>query len=194
MENARKKPRSAWIAMVCLIAAAVCAILCVTLKILEHSGLYLCRHGNLYGTALLLGMILAIAGIFALLWAVSRRVWVALMFWLLLSPIFFYLLVLCVFAWGSSAGWKYHTLTSDDGRHQIVAEEKPGFLQGPGYVAIYEKTSFCTMEKLGDFVTDDGYLPFTLGTASVTWLEDGVQLHGFHVYGEHSFRFYYGAP
>jgi len=92
MEEERKISPAVGSAVVILTSAAICATLCVKLKILEHFGLYLCRHGNIYGTALLLGMILAIAGIFALLWAVSRRVWVALMFWLLLSPLFFCLL------------------------------------------------------------------------------------------------------
>ena len=68
-----------------------------------------------------------------------------------------------------------HEYTSDDGNHVIVVDEKSFLLAGGG--TIYEKTSFCTMEKVGEYGTDDGFRPFTSKAFYFVWNEEDFELH-----------------
>ena len=70
---------------------------------------------------------------------------------------------------------KYFEYTSDDKNHQIVVNEC-SFLLG-GWGDIYEKTSFCTMKKVGDYTTDDGFCPFTNSAFFFVWNENDFELH-----------------
>lgn len=69
----------------------------------------------------------------------------------------------------------YFEYTSDDKTHEIVVNEC-SFLLG-GWGEIYEKTSFCTMKQVGEYTTDDGYMPFTQGAFYFVWNENDFELH-----------------
>lgn len=70
---------------------------------------------------------------------------------------------------------KYYEYTSDDKSHHIVVNEWSWLLAGGG--RIYEKTSFCTMKKVGDYSTDDGFRPLSEDTFYFVWNEDNFELH-----------------
>ncbi len=72
----------------------------------------------------------------------------------------------------------YYEFTSDDQQHTIIVEEE-SWLHSMG-CNFYEKTSFCTMEKVGD--SKKHKLPYPLKTEDVSfvWKEDGFEFH----YGE----------
>ena len=76
-----------------------------------------------------------------------------------------------------SPSGRYYNFRSDDGKHEIVVHEKSLLLYGGG--DIYEKTSFCTMQRVGGYGTDDGYLPFTDGKFYFVWYADSFELHYF---------------
>ena len=69
----------------------------------------------------------------------------------------------------------YFEYTSDDKKHNIVVNEGSFLLSG--YGDIYEKTSFCTMKKVGDYTTDDGFRPFTEDAFYFVWNENDFELH-----------------
>ena len=69
----------------------------------------------------------------------------------------------------------YFEYTSDDKRHNIVVNEGSFLLSG--YGDIYEKTSFCTMKKVGDYTTDDGFRPFTNDAFYFIWNGNDFELH-----------------
>ena len=69
----------------------------------------------------------------------------------------------------------YFEYTSDDKKHTIVVNEGSFILWGCG--DIYEKTSFCTMQKVGDYTTDDGFRPFTNDAFYFVWNENDFELH-----------------
>lgn len=82
-----------------------------------------------------------------------------------------YSLALVVFGMNGT----YFEFTSDDKKHNIVVNECSFLLVGWG--VIYEKTSFCTMERVGGYTTDDGYLPFTFDEYYFVWNENDFELH-----------------
>ena len=69
----------------------------------------------------------------------------------------------------------YFEYTSDDKKHSIVVNEGSFLLSG--YGDLYEKTSFCTMKKVGDYTTDDGFRPFTEDAFYFVWNEIDFELH-----------------
>ncbi len=69
----------------------------------------------------------------------------------------------------------YFEYTSDDKKHCIVVNE--GFFLLSGYGDIYEKTSFCTMQRVGGYITDDGFRPFTNDAFYFVWNENDFELH-----------------
>ncbi len=69
----------------------------------------------------------------------------------------------------------YYEYTSDDRQHTIVVNEM-SFLLG-GWGDIYEKTSFCTMKKVGKYNTDDGFCPFTNDAFYFVWNDNDFELH-----------------
>ena len=70
---------------------------------------------------------------------------------------------------------KYFEYMSDDKEHHIVVNECSFLRAGWGY--IYEKTSFCTMKKVGYYSTDDGYCPFSKDAFYFVWNENDFELH-----------------
>ena len=79
------------------------------------------------------------------------------------------------FSYAFSPSNRYFEYTSNDQKHEIVVNEK-SFLLG-GWGDIYEKTSFCTMKKVGEYTTDDGFCPFTNNAFYFVWNEKGFELH-----------------
>lgn len=74
-----------------------------------------------------------------------------------------------------SENGKYFEYSSDDKKHDIVVNECSFLLAGGG--AVYEKTSFCTMRRVGGYTTDDGFLPFTNNAFYFIWNENDFELH-----------------
>ena len=69
----------------------------------------------------------------------------------------------------------YFEYTSDDKKHNIVVNEGSFLLSG--YGDIYEKTSFCTMQKVGGYTTDDGFRPFSNDAFYFVWNENDFELY-----------------
>ena len=70
---------------------------------------------------------------------------------------------------------EYFEFRSDDQEHDIVINECSFLLGGWGYV--YEKTSFCTMKRLGRYSTDDGFCPIAKDAYYFVWNEDDFEFH-----------------
>lgn len=85
---------------------------------------------------------------------------------------FYYLLIMFTLFCINGTYFEY---SSDDRKHQIVAREC-AFLQ-VGWGDIYEKTSFCTMRRVGGYSTDDGFGPFSSDAFYFVWNEDNFELH-----------------
>lgn len=79
----------------------------------------------------------------------------------------------------------YFEFTSDDQQHTIVVNEMSWLLAGGG--DLYEKTSFCTMKKVGTYATDDGFCPFTNNAFYFVWNENNFELH-YHVGNASGYR------
>lgn len=73
---------------------------------------------------------------------------------------------------------KYFKLVSEDSKHTIIVEEQSFLLAG--YGNFYEKRNLLFVKKIGSYLTDDGYRPFSDNRYSVEWLEDGAKItYGF---------------
>jgi hypothetical protein len=73
---------------------------------------------------------------------------------------------------------KYFKLVSDDSKHTVIVEEQSFLLAG--YGNFYERKNFLFVKKIGSYLTDDGYRPFSDNRYSVEWLEDGAKItYGF---------------
>lgn len=71
----------------------------------------------------------------------------------------------------------YVEIVSDDGEHSIVIGEDC-YVFSPYGGDIFEKTSFCTMKKIGRYNTKiDYYTPFSDGKYYAVWNETDFQLH-----------------
>lgn len=70
---------------------------------------------------------------------------------------------------------KYYEYESDDRNHQIVVRETAGFHEVDG--TIYEKTSVCTMKRVGYYDTNDRYKPFSDNEVFFVWNENNFELH-----------------
>ena len=88
--------------------------------------------------------------------------------------VFSYMLADYVFSPSS----EYFEYTSDDKNHHIVVDER-SFLLG-GWGDIFEKTSFCTMKRVGGYSTDDGFCPFSNDAFYFVWNENDFELHYSH--------------
>lgn len=86
---------------------------------------------------------------------------------------------------------KYFTLVSEDSKHKIIVEEQSFLLAG--YGNFYEKKHLFFVRKIGSYITDDGYRPFSDNRYSVEWLDDGAIIkYGFGSGGiEKEERLYY---
>lgn len=80
-----------------------------------------------------------------------------------------------LFSYAFSPENTYFEYTSDDQKHTVVVNEMTFLLAGGG--DIYEKTSFCTMKKVGEYATDDGFCPFTNKAFYFVWNENDFELH-----------------
>lgn len=69
---------------------------------------------------------------------------------------------------------EYFKLVSEDSKHTIIVEEQSFLLAG--YGNFYEKKNFLFVKKIGSYITDDGYRPFSDNRYSVEWLEDGAKV------------------
>ncbi len=74
----------------------------------------------------------------------------------------------------SSKNYKYQQIISPDGNHEIIIQEGSYLFEGLG--SFYEKTSPCTMKKIGTYRTDDGYRPFSNGRYEITWHSNGADI------------------
>lgn len=73
--------------------------------------------------------------------------------------------------------YSYVEVTSDNGEHCIVIGEDSRFFSPYGG-DIYEKTSFCTVKRIGEYdAGTDFYTPFSDGNYYVVWNEKDFELH-----------------
>lgn len=65
----------------------------------------------------------------------------------------------------------YHTFSSPDGRHTVIVREESFLFSSWG--TFYQQTSWCTMEKIGEYWLDEIY---PNGNFAFTWGEDGCEV------------------
>ena len=91
-------------------------------------------------------------------------------------------IVFCLILFGAciSAAFapkSYVEIVSDNGKHSIVIGEDCYVFSSHGG-DIFEKTSFCTIKKIGRYDTKiDYYTPFSDGKYYLVWNETDFQLH-----------------
>ena len=168
---------------VTLIIAGALFLLLALVEVLKKLNVYLLLFG--IGTAELLpffrisGVLLLLAGL--AVWAFKSakpKLLKGFIVFIAVVAIFAFSLVSFSVVLFSPSG-RYFEFTSDDNAHKIVVREESMLLYGGGY--IYEKTSFCTMQRVGVYSTDDGFLPFTVDAYYFVWHEEGFDLHhGFY--------------
>ncbi len=69
----------------------------------------------------------------------------------------------------------YHEFSSPDGKHEIIVCEE-SFLLG-GWGKVYEKSSPITLKLLGNYSTDDGFMPFSSGNYRFEYRDNGFDLY-----------------
>lgn len=65
----------------------------------------------------------------------------------------------------------YHTFSSPDGRHTVIVREESFLFSSWG--TFYQQTSWCTMEKIGEYWLDEIY---PNGNFAFTWGEEGCEV------------------
>ena len=152
------------------IVFAVLAILQLTLSVLKLNGIFLFFGGfdtteiQRWIYALLMVMLLITLGL--LLHSILKEM-VAELVVCLLFPIVAVASVLIV---GLTPDYEYFTLTSPDGKHEIIVKEQ-NFLLG-GWGQFYEKTSSVTMTKLKEY-NSNTYQAVSSELYDITWHDDG---------------------
>ncbi len=147
------------------------------LQYLQKQGIYIYFSG--FGTRQILNIIIPLC-VALFIFAVAVLLYKNLrnQIWAFILTIVMLLVALpshvLMFAFGFGNG--YYEYTSDDKKHEIVAQDESVLMGGFG--SIYEKTSFCTMKRVGGYTTDDGLCPF--GNDKLfyfVWNENDFELH-----------------
>ena len=162
-------------------------LLCIyfLIKILEKLNIYIYFPGvgakEIIPFITIPCVVLLISAVAILLYKNCKRtifkILVIVLFVIICIVVIYYML----FSYAFSPENTYFEYTSDDQQHTIVVNEMSFLLGGWGY--IYEKTSFCTMKKVGEYSTDDGFRPFTVDAFYFVWNESDFELH-----------YYFGNP
>lgn len=69
------------------------------------------------------------------------------------------------------AACDYYTFSSPDGQHTVIVREESFLFSSWG--TFYQQTSWCTMEKIGEYWLDEIY---PQGNFTFTWGEDGCEV------------------
>ena len=113
---------------------------------------------------------------------ISRKILATLLIIAVALAALWYLAISLMFASPDT----YFEYTSPDNEHQIVARDMSFLLSGGGI--IYEKTSFCTLKRVGGYTTDDGFCPFTHDAFYFVWNENDFELHYDYFNAEAEYR------
>ncbi len=161
---------------IAFIISGVLLCICFLIRILEKFNIYIYLLG--VGTQEILPFItipcvaLLISAFTVLLYKnISRKTLVVPLTIIISFFIFSYMLVDYAFSPSS----EYFEFKSNDKKHSIVVNEKSFLLSGGG--VIYEKTSFCTMKRVGGYSTDDGFCPFSNDAFYFVWNENDFELY-----------------
>ncbi|MCQ2475472.1 MAG: hypothetical protein MJ173_06155 [Clostridia bacterium] len=168
-----KKPEIPLCSKISLIISAIVYIAYKVLKLLDGKGVavYLGRFTHVFALSAVSAAILFFAGgIIVLLCKNLKKVPAFLMSAVIAAAAVGYSAMLFVF----SESADYHEFITPDEKHEIVVCEK-SFLLG-GWGEIYEKTSPLTLKLLGEYTTDDGFMPFSSGNYRFEWRDNGFEL------------------
>ena len=162
--------------IVALIATGVFALFYLLVRILAKFNVYLYLFGwgseNMLPIITMLCIASLVSAVTVFIYKNSKHKILSGLLLTVFSLWFYYLLIMFTLFCVNGTYFEY---SSDDGKHQIVAREC-AFLQ-VGWGDIYEKTSFCTMRRVGGYSTDDGFGPFSSDAFYFVWNEDDFELH-----------------
>lgn len=168
-----KKPEIPLYSKIALIISAIVYVAYKVLELLDGKGVavYLGRFTHTFALlAVSAAVLLFVSGIIVLLCKNLKKIPAAVISAIIGAAAVGYSVML--FAFGESA--VYHEFISPDEKHEIVVCEK-SFLLG-GWGEIYEKTSPITLKLLGEYTTDDGFMPFSSGNYRFEWRDNGFEL------------------
>lgn len=122
----------------------------------------------LYDLISVLWGLCGISLVFGVFLRFSKRLWLGVIAGVLIS-----LLISAVAAFGFlwDCNYVYHSFTSDDGRVLVVKEQS--FLLA-GWGDIYVKTAPFVIKHVGDYISDDGFMPVSADCYEVEWGDEEV--------------------
>lgn len=132
--------------------------------------------GVLFVTMFVIGSVLFVSAIAVFLHKNVEIKWIKITVTILSALISVIFVVMVVISAVLFMPQTYVELSSYDEAHNIIIGEDC-YLFSPYGGDIFEKTSFCTMKKLGKYVAEkDFYMPFSDGNYSVIWNNDSFEL------------------
>ena len=151
------------------------------LQYLQKQGIYIYFSG--FGTRQIIAVIIPLCVmlfIFAVAFLLYKNIpnkrWAFVWAFILTIVMLFVALPSHAFMFAFGYGSPYYEYTSDDKKHEIVVQDNSFLFDGNG--SIYEKTSFCTMKRVGGYSTDDGLCPFRNDKQFYfVWNENDFELH-----------------
>jgi amino acid transporter len=150
--------------------------------LLDENGIYFYTGisgfttGDLFVTIFLIGGGLFVSAIAVFLHKNLKLKWLKIIIILLSALISIIFLGRVMIANALVMPHTYVELLSDDSPHNIIIGEDCYFFSPYGG-DVFEKTSFCTIKKLGKYVAKkDFYTPFSDGKYSVTWNDENFEL------------------
>ena len=160
-----------------LIVSGAVAIFRLIIRILAKFNVYLYMFGwgseDMFPITTMLCIASLVSAVAVFIYKNSKHKVLSGLLLTIFSLWFYYLLIIFTLFCINGTYFEY---SSDDGKHQIVAREC-SFLHGGGWGDIYEKTTFCTMRRVGGYSTDDGFGPFSSDAFYFVWNEDDFELH-----------------
>ena len=145
-------------------------------EIYFYTGLSGFTTGDLFVTIFLIDGGLFVSAIATFLHENLKLKWLKIIIILLSALISFIFLVMVMISTSLFMPHTYVELLSDDESHNIIIGEDCYFFSPYGG-DVFEKTSFCTMKKIGKYVAKkDFYTPFSDEKYSVTWNDDDFEL------------------
>ena len=132
--------------------------------------------GVLFVSIFMIGSVLFVSAIAVFLHKNVEIKWIKIIVTILSALISVVFLVMVMISAVLFMPQTYVELSSDDEAHNIIIGEDCYFFSPYGG-DVFEKTSFCTMKKLGKYVAEkDFYTPFSDGNYSVIWNNDSFEL------------------
>lgn len=138
----------------------------------NHVYLYFFQHEllNIVPFTIYLAIIFGIMSLSIYIYTTFKTIGIIICTCIILLIVTFFSYMSYIFAgWMDSA---YISFTSPDNQHQFIMKEKDDLFRGEGI--IYEMISPIIMVPIGEYLTDDGYMPIKNGNFSIIWNKDNL--------------------